>query len=942
MSLAELTRNCFQSGISSSKWLSLCKLLISKEHIVHDSTTVETDLSNSVLVLYRSYPGDPDLQDYLKYAIQDGPLSVAVFVATLLQAARSPELHAPTTLDTLCRLALDAHYASGLPPVGSVVPYGESPITVLGTVQDALALLRTAHSLPISPNHQLTISASELVMLLLSCVSDISQVSTAQAMVHFADANSLLQNFRLAANVRQVLETFVLSLSLLLGDDAKAAREAQIMHTLQLALGKGDILGASSNTDIITFSLIFHHMISYRAQDFGSGDGSGSVALLVGLFRWMSWSPSVFCTQLFISASTCMLHSHGNALIWKSFIVSRLPRLLISFENAVNADGVSQADWRRAIQDALLAASRRTDLITQCDQVLSIADGSVMPHEETLRSFYRDLLQYATQIELIDVSFAVEGDPLISNYNMPGIYGEARDAGLDLESYIETKITHDTSVEDLQSWIDRIWRDAGSHNAFADVALRRFANFAAVFDVESLSHLCRLLYTYEAALDILAIHVKICDIIFRALLFLEQYDCETVGDPQTAVTHLGDVVLFVQYTISRFHLETHPFTLEGRTLSASYLTANDIVYSVEKLSGDDAVAFGAWFKALFDSNSEGIEDSILRSTQPRTLLRISATLFSQAIQARLAQQIDGDVLNNGVSYFTSPLLNWTLVGVVKALAREIQLRGFSAPIHFEILQTLLLSSYCPRPVLSLCSPRILTLFNDKNAKTRSLPPGIDVPSVRHVVGKALGLKNDTNPLRQDSLSVRTHSENEPRQSIQTALAMARSGKAPALYVERCIRIMPPSRFLHLLWSELVVSASLGEMESCRRIATFVLTMPRAASTPPLLPIFLFIVSPTLIAAIDHLQPPEQTVNLELLVAIISSVLTAALHVELAIRSVMGEHSSVLGQPSAAIARRFAAELRERKNSHTSVTVLQRLASSQSFVANFPVFMNELG
>ena len=297
-------------------------------------------------MLYRSYPGDPDLLDYLKFAIQDGLLSAAVFVATLLQAARSPELHAPTTLDSLCRLALNIHYSSGLSPVGSVVPYGESPITVLGTVQDALALLRTAHSLPISPFHQLTTSASELVILLLSCVSDISQVSTAQAMVHFADANSLLQNFRLATDVRQVLETFVLSLSLLLGDDAKAAREAQIMHTLQLALGKGDILGASSNTDIITFSLAFHHIvcykltlmfsgltlglkISYRAQDFGSGDSSGSVALLVGLFRWASWTPPVFCTQLFISALTCMAQSHGNALLWKSFIVSRVSTCVV-------------------------------------------------------------------------------------------------------------------------------------------------------------------------------------------------------------------------------------------------------------------------------------------------------------------------------------------------------------------------------------------------------------------------------------------------------------------------------------------------------------------------------------------------------------------------------------------------------------------------------------
>ena len=100
---------------------------------------------------------------------------------------------------------------------------------------------------------------------------------------------------------------------------------------------------------------------------------------------------------------------------------------------------------------------------------------------------------------------------------------------------------------------------------------KRFTTLATLFDVESLSHLCRLLYTYEAVLDILAIHVKICDIVFCALHFLEQYDYETVGrnwmlpidlayidvfsgDPQTAVTHLGDVVLFVQYTISRFHV----------------------------------------------------------------------------------------------------------------------------------------------------------------------------------------------------------------------------------------------------------------------------------------------------------------------------------------------------------------------------------------------------
>lgn len=201
------------------------------------------------------------MQDYLKFAIQDGTLSVATYVATLLQAARSADLHTPATLDALCRIALDAHYSSGLPPIGSVVSFSESPIVILGIVQDALALLRTAYSLPASHFHQLMTPASELVIVLLSCVSDMSQVSTAQAMVHFADANEILHNFSLTPDLRQVLETFVLSLSILIGDDAKAAREAQMMHSMQLSLAKGGSHGPSSDTDITTLSLMLQHMV---------------------------------------------------------------------------------------------------------------------------------------------------------------------------------------------------------------------------------------------------------------------------------------------------------------------------------------------------------------------------------------------------------------------------------------------------------------------------------------------------------------------------------------------------------------------------------------------------------------------------------------------------------------------------------------------------------
>lgn len=40
----------------------------------------------------------------------------------------------------------------------------------------------------------------------------------------------------------------------------------------------------------------------------------------------------------------------------------------------------------------------------------------------------------------------------------------------------------------------------------------------------------------------------------------------------------------------------------------------------------------------------------------------------------LINKLDKDALMNGISYFTGPLLNWTLVGVIKALVKDMQVR----------------------------------------------------------------------------------------------------------------------------------------------------------------------------------------------------------------------------------------------------------------------------
>ncbi|KAJ6503472.1 hypothetical protein C8R47DRAFT_1250472 [Mycena vitilis] len=945
MSLDDLTRNSFQSGISPPKWTSLCKLFLAKQNTFDGPQAIQRALSNSVLVLYRSFPGDPDLQEYLKIGIQSGMLSISIFVSTFLQAARSTELHAPATLDMLCRVALDAHYSSGLP---SGISFSDTPMTVSNTLQDALALLRVAHELPISHFHQLTTSASELAILLFSS-ADMSQLPSSQAIVLLGDASSMISHNSISQDVRQVLESFALSLGLLVGDDAKAASDAHLMHSFQFALGKSDTLGSSSNTDTVSLSLALSYLVIHRADEFGAGSGTDPGALLVSMFRWTSWAPPVFYTQLLLSAFICLSESASvSPLIWRAFIIGRLPHILLSFEKTLNSDNATPENWASALQVAVTSILRRSELLERCDRLVNqwATSHSTHPEDPTLtRVLSRDFLRQLLNSGLLDLTFVLAMDPAFSNDTTVYLQSEAQDFGVELDAYLNSKLSHDQDFDDARLWIDRVWNDSSSHKVFTEVAFRRFKTSASSLDTESLSHWCRLFYLCDAALDMISLHSKMSDLIFLALQFLQEADCETVGDPQTAVSHIGDVVLFVQTTLTRFHLGSDVLTSGGRSVSSGFLRSTAIIHRLDELSEEDTVAFNAWYKALFDSNSEGIEDTILRSTQPKTLLRISASLFSHAIKD---PSIDEEVLNNGISYFTGPLLRWTLVGVVQALTHEIQLKGFSAPRHFSVLQILLLSPDCPRPVQCLCGQGILSILLDKRMQNPNLLAIFDVGSVHRVVAHSLGLPHNgnyslsasqTTQSQPASLASQIPAQSQPRQAIRDAIAKARGSKAPVLDVERCLKTCGCQKFLQMLWSELLTPANLGETDVCTRIATFALTIPRPLNSPPLLAMFLYILLPGLLATIDARQAGDQTVAIELLGSIVSSILTASLHLDLAFSEVS---RPILGQPSIAMARRVAVDLRfqEKKQSHASKLILQRLGSSPSFVANFPIFKAE--
>lgn len=165
---------------------------------------------------------------------------------------------------------------------------------------------------------------------------------------------------------------------------------------------------------------------------------------------------------------------------------------------------------------------------------------------------------------------------------------------------------------------------------------------------------------------------------------------------------------------------------------------------------------------------------------------------------------------------------------------------------------------------------------------------------------------------------------------------ARTGKAPALDVSRCVTVVGPTRFITMLWEELSAEAQVGDIEISRRLATAALLAPPVGRVPPLLPIFFGNLMHTLLARIDKQMLTEQKINTELLVTIITSTLTGVLQIEWALRAMdLSQHP--IGQPSVAIAKRLAADLK-RNTSLTAAMVMQRLSSQPTFVTNFPMMV----
>jgi mediator of RNA polymerase II transcription subunit 5 len=180
-------------------------------------------------------------------------------------------------------------------------------------------------------------------------------------------------------------------------------------------------------------------------------------------------------------------------------------------------------------------------------------------------------------------------------------------------------------------------------------------------------------------------------------------------------------------------------------------------------------------------------------------------------------------------------------------------------------------------------------------------------------------------------------EEQPAHLFRAVLADAHSRERPPhIDLTRCLFILSPTKVLLALWAECVNAAGIGALPAARQIATFAICTPRAG--PPLIPLFMHLVLPQIIANIEQQQPHEQALAIEVLVAVISSSLTVAMHLE-SVGSVEGLPRSTGAETTLGLSASVARDLkRKEKNSAVVRMILQRLASMHAFASHFPMFI----
>ncbi|KAG8770272.1 mediator complex subunit, partial [Serendipita sp. 397] len=669
--IALLTQRSYENGLSAAEWLAVLRAG-NAEEILATSSVGSAQVMDSMINLFVKWPANRTILEYMEAIIQAQMLPLHVYFSVFLRSIRQGVLADSRSLDMLCRLGFQLVSELPLSPVLSMVEPVESPSA---TLLDALTLLREGLHRPYSTLHDLQTSSSDVLLIVIQyCPSMVPQFSPGDAIQILTVSHEIMQHPTLRPDLLSALE----SMNRLLGDNLSVPNPLPTAGSEMLSLGippRSDI-NAEDASEMTSCSLFLWSIVDCRAHPYGCGNTEHTLAVLLGLYRWNGVALPNFCAELIRAAVLHYLEAFQLKDIeptlasnWSSFVYGRLPDLLLQFlENAGSTQ--HQPIMESAMTIVLEKVARQLDFVLPFQSTMDIDDGSEAESNPSL--FRTRFLHALVKRDLLSPSMA---KALYNDWKEDGALPSIllQDSTGSIEEMVERLLL--SGPEEQRQVLTLFIKDYDQQGEFAKTLYKRLEELTESLDLFTVASICEALVNYLAAFDVLALYIPIPQFLQRLLVLVDNLDWEDIDDPQMAMTPLGTVILFVQSIIGRYNLKPAALESKDQSISAEYLIQAGSAESVSSLSSDEEAVYNDWHRALFDVTCDGVEDSLVRSRNPRILLKLAPVLMSEAIskcRSPGAGQDELASLRNGINYLQEPLLNWTLVGVIRCIALQME------------------------------------------------------------------------------------------------------------------------------------------------------------------------------------------------------------------------------------------------------------------------------
>ncbi|KAK9768476.1 hypothetical protein K7432_000886 [Basidiobolus ranarum] len=410
----------------------------------------------------------------------------------------------------------------------------------------------------------------------------------------------------------------------------------------------------------------------------------------------------LFYLELWMVSLTGMAESCRNKaavrlqLLWKSFILVKLPVLIAKLEN-LRADKSDTIDLQPAQSSALEHALRHISgmkgLLNCCRT--SISEESNESEPPILGEIFKVCIE-RNLIGSDPIFGGVVGDQKLSNGLLSNESVEASTQA----------ILNDPSNENIERLVLTTLAHFENQDVHIDVIKKLIVTWTENSELKPLGFLCQNLIENPQLLDTIVLMQHPKDI----LAGFEKF-CNTWGSVPSEMQTSEDYesfgyafILFVTI-IERYKLQSELETIFQFPTEFSrswFLKSSTSLFSNASSSENERI--GEWIDALFVKKE--LTDEFIRRYSPQNILSLMPLIFEASLDACDGKVLDIDTLIKSFELLLQPAVSFSLIGVVLYLCEELTHSRQNPQLVPEVLKALLLNDKFPSHVLRAISERV--------------------------------------------------------------------------------------------------------------------------------------------------------------------------------------------------------------------------------------------